>query len=146
MADHHTSSRAILKVDGQRVWRDDHWWWASREIVDEGLGLLLQLSPAEQPPQSAIALMRLARDLGQGDWLAEHATPLLQSLPSPALEQLRPTDIDWLRHVISDEGLLNSLTRIEQLGVSSKRLILFLWVQLVAGVSRPSKAIWKAFS
>ncbi len=48
-----------------------------------------------------VGLLRLARDLGADDWLAQHAAPLLKTLTRDGLHRLRPTDVDWLQPLIA---------------------------------------------
>ncbi|MGI5380613.1 hypothetical protein ACQEV2_41705 [Streptomyces sp. CA-251387] len=73
---------------------------------------LLERLPHPRPPQAVIGLLRLARDLGADDWLAQHAEPLLKTLTPDGLQRLRPTDIDWLQPLVRDATLLDELNLI----------------------------------
>ncbi|MFE4214201.1 helix-turn-helix domain-containing protein [Streptomyces sp. NPDC056844] len=81
-------------------------------VLVTALELLQQVPSASRPAHTVIELLRLARDLNAGAWLAEHAEPLLDALPPEGLLRLRPTDISWLRSTIHGESLLAELDRI----------------------------------
>ncbi|MFE1409486.1 NACHT domain-containing protein [Streptomyces sp. NPDC058746] len=74
-------------------------------VLEQGRALLHATPPDERPSAAVVGLLRLARELGQEDWLLEHAEPLLLSLEPAGLLQLRPTDIDGLRSAVRDPGL-----------------------------------------
>ncbi|WP_327433722.1 NACHT domain-containing protein [Streptomyces sp. NBC_01236] len=84
-------------------------------VLEEGRALLDATPAAERAPESVIGLLRLARELGQEDWLAEHAEPLLRSLEPAALLRLRAGDVDALRAVVRDARLLSTFRAIEEI-------------------------------
>ncbi|WP_329376931.1 hypothetical protein OG625_05450 [Streptomyces sp. NBC_01351] len=78
--------------------------------------MLLDAGPAvERSPEAVVGLLRPARELGQEGWLAEHAEPLLLSLEPAGLLRLRATDVDALRPVVRDAGLLGVLRAVEEM-------------------------------
>ncbi|BAC67924.1 MULTISPECIES: NACHT domain-containing protein [Streptomyces] len=80
-------------------------------VLTEGITLLERI-PHPRPPQAVVGLLRLARDLGADDWLAQHAEPLLKTLTHDGLHRLRPTDVDWLQPLVHDASLLDELNLV----------------------------------
>ncbi|UXX97326.1 hypothetical protein N7U49_46665 [Streptomyces sp. AD2-2] len=72
----------------------------AQAVLTEGITLLERI-PHPRTPQAVVGLLRLARDLGADDWLAQHAAPLLKTLTRDGLHRLRPTDVDWLQPLIA---------------------------------------------
>ncbi|WP_274555447.1 hypothetical protein [Streptomyces spiramyceticus] len=105
----------ILRVaDSTHVWQvTEH--GPGRAVLDEGLSLLAAAPASERSPEAVIGLLRLARELGQEGWLAEHAEPMLLSLGPGALKRLRPSDVDSVRGAVHDTALLDALNGIEQI-------------------------------
>ncbi|MGY4957324.1 NACHT domain-containing protein [Streptomyces nigrescens] len=91
-----------------------------REALDDGFAVLERIPVAERSPEVVIGLLRLARELGRDDWLAEHAEPMLLSLGIEGLGRLRATDVDSLRDRVRDTALRTALGSIERVwrGVS----------------------------
>ncbi|WP_141726774.1 NACHT domain-containing protein [Streptomyces niveus] len=83
------------------------------EVLNDGLSILDATSVAE--PDAVIGLLRLARELGERDWLAEHASSMLSRLPVRALKRLRPSDVDSVRGLVHDAELLAALNEIERI-------------------------------
>ncbi|WP_143670059.1 NACHT domain-containing NTPase [Streptomyces sp. Ag109_G2-15] len=79
--------------------------------LTEGITLLERI-PHPRPAQAVVDLLRLARDLGADDWLAEHTEPLLKTLTRDGRQRLRPTDVDWLQTIVRDETLLAELNLV----------------------------------
>ncbi|RZB19609.1 hypothetical protein StrepF001_12850 [Streptomyces sp. F001] len=84
-----------------------------RAVLTEGITLLERI-PHPRPPQAAVGLLRLARDLGADDWLAQHAESLLITLSRGGLQRLRPTDVDWLQTIVRDASLLAELSTVHR--------------------------------
>lgn len=53
--------------------------------------------PLAREPADRVGMLRLARELGRHDWVAEHAPELVAELPDSALFLLRPSEIEYLR-------------------------------------------------
>ncbi|MYT13952.1 hypothetical protein YWIDRAFT_03309 [Streptomyces sp. SceaMP-e96] len=85
-----------------------------REELDDGFAVLERIPVAERSPEVVIGLLRLARELGRDDWLAEHAEPMLLSLGIEGLGRLRATDVDSLRDRVRDTALRTALGSIER--------------------------------
>ncbi|MFJ9828757.1 helix-turn-helix domain-containing protein [Streptomyces sp. NPDC101160] len=81
------------------------------EILDRHAAALPDV-PSVERPRLTVELLRLARELGRVDWLAEHAEPLLLTLDLAALGRLRPTDVDALMPLVHDTALVHLLDRI----------------------------------
>ncbi len=61
----------------------------AQAVLTEGITLPKRI-PHPRTPQAAVGLLRLARDLGADDWLAQRAEPLLKTLTRDGLHRLRP--------------------------------------------------------
>ncbi|UQX04023.1 hypothetical protein [Streptomyces sp. RerS4] len=105
-------SQLLREAGSSRVWAAvDH--GSGREVLEEARGLLHDIPAGERTPEAVIGLLRLARELGEGDWLTEHAEPLLLGLAPNELWRLRATDVDALMPVVRDAGLLSALQAVE---------------------------------
>ncbi|MFD9794395.1 NACHT domain-containing protein [Streptomyces sp. NPDC059070] len=83
------------------------------DVLEDSLNRLERTPRALRSPEAVVGLLRLARELGRDDWLAEHAEPLLLDLEIGALGRLRATDVDALRPLVRDTALLAVFDRIE---------------------------------
>ncbi|MGW4745425.1 NACHT domain-containing protein [Streptomyces sp. NPDC004290] len=96
------------------------WFWTSSgrlpeaRLLDEAREAADRVPGQARSPETLVGALRLARELGRDDWLAEHAEPLLRTLGPAALGLLRPSDVDFLRPLVADAGLLAVFHRIEK--------------------------------
>ncbi|MCD2463728.1 hypothetical protein MBT42_09170 [Streptomyces sp. MBT42] len=96
------------------------WFWTSSErlpsalLLDEAREEAARVPGQARSPETVVGAVRLARELGRDDWLAEHAETLLSTLGPAALGLLRPSDVEFLRPLVTDTGLLAVFGRIEE--------------------------------
>ncbi|MEU8618641.1 ATP-binding protein [Streptomyces sp. NPDC048623] len=101
---------AVRQADTTHVWQHAG-PGRVRGILDRHRAALAEVPEVERP-RLTVGLLRLARELGRDDWLAEHAEMLLLTLDLAALGRLRPTDADALLPFVRDTALLRLLDRI----------------------------------
>ncbi|MEU7698622.1 hypothetical protein [Streptomyces sp. NPDC039028] len=106
---------ALREVGSTRLW----FWTASArlpgsQLLDEARDEAARIPGPARSPETAVGAIRLARELGRDDWLAEHAETLLRTLGPAALGLLRPSDVDFLRPLVTDTALLAVFGRIEE--------------------------------
>ncbi|WP_370415452.1 hypothetical protein [Streptomyces fradiae] len=101
---------AVAQADTTHVWQHAGPGRA-RGVLDRHRAALAGV-PAAERPRLTVGLLRLARELGRDDWLAEHAEALLLTLDLAALGRLRPTDADVLLPFVRETALRRLLDRI----------------------------------
>ncbi|PWK74447.1 hypothetical protein BCL76_101175 [Streptomyces sp. CG 926] len=93
--------------------------WAERDrgprssALERGHALLDAMPADDREPGMVIGLLRLAHELGEREWLDTHAEPLLLTLRPTDVLRMRASDVDVLRPVVRDAGLLASFRTIQ---------------------------------
>ncbi|MEU8759950.1 helix-turn-helix domain-containing protein [Streptomyces sp. NPDC048659] len=107
---HQGLAAVIAQADTTQVWR--HTASGTTDGTLSRHAVALSGAPPTERPFLTVGLLRLARELGRTDWLAEHAEPLLLTLDLASLGRLRATDVDALLPLVHDTALRQLLTRI----------------------------------